>query len=179
LSNIIEKTFITSDSLHIESLSFINDSICIYLQEFKCDIDEKFRKTEIKCRYTLDKNQLILENITDLPSFLEGKSCYRLPDDEIEKCDFIMKNTPDDPFIVDKRSGWTKANFYGFINNINKTDTLIYSKNGFLYAKSILCFNEKKYHFLGKMFHEKDKKRLADKEIEKIFSHPMKVPVNR
>ena len=50
---------------------FLDDSVCIYKQIYNCPIDEKYRLTEIKCKYKIEGELIFLKPI-DIPEYLQG-----------------------------------------------------------------------------------------------------------
>lgn len=165
-----------NSSIKQEYLNFIDDSICVYHQRFNCNIDEKYRNTEIKCLYKISGNYIDLMAI-EQPDFLVGKSCYAIPDSVLQKCDAIYVNTPEDPFYLTPEGHWDKAKAYGFINNINGTERLFYKKENLFYAKVLSCYGENTLANY-QVFHKENKDELSNKTVDKIYFSG-KVPLHR
>lgn len=173
----VNKQFFGMDSLKVDAIRFINDSVCIYSQEYKCDMDEIYKKIEIQCNYRIFKNLLFLEGV-QRPAFLKGASCYVLPDSVLKKCNFIFEDTKESPFYINPRTKWSKCNIYGYINNINGVDTLTYYKGCLLYAKQTKCFEENNIVLSTQIFFRDGKMTLKGKEKDKIFK-TLKVSINK
>jgi len=151
------RTFVSGDSIKILSLQFIDDSTCIYEQEYQCDVDEKFRNTRIICDYQVNENRIILKNkTTDLDSL--SSTCFKLPDSEVKKCNNFNEDKFKDTNFTIGPSGPDIIAWYGYIDNIT-IDTLFYEKKQIHYAKMIECFDSS---FIGRSFIDitSDRKRL-------------------
>jgi hypothetical protein len=144
------KTYTNENPYKISSIKFINDSICIYLQEFLCDLDTQFRKTIVVCYYQINKDKIILKNSSTHPDSINS-TCFKLPDKEISKCKFLEDelNTAKVLIIDDPR--FSKLELYGYIDNIT-TDTLFYKKKTIYYGKRNKCCHPSIY--ILKPFHE-------------------------
>jgi hypothetical protein len=162
-------------SYKVESFNFINDSVCLYLQEFQCDIDGKYKKTEIVCNYTVSGKYLILRNVTlNAPYFLEGKSCFKLPDMELKKC--FPEDGEIKPIVIGKPRELTDGDVFGYINNID-IDTLYLHKGYILYGKSVRCVSNNGM-YVGTLFHDKNKGvKLSQKQKNEMLNS-RKIPVN-
>jgi hypothetical protein len=150
------KTFISGDSIKLFTLKFIDSNTCVYEQNYRCDIDEKYRNTIIVCDYQIIKNRIVLKNkTTDLDSLSSG--CFRLPDSEIQKCNnFNVVNN--DSILIIGPTGPNIIAWYGYIDIIT-IDTLYYDKGQLIYPKIIKCFN---LDFIDRSFIDitSDRKRL-------------------
>lgn len=160
------RVFIESDSLSINSLNFVNDSICIYTQEFFFNMNEEYKKTEIKCFYKMDKNKLILTNI-DCPIYLIGLSCFVLPDSirNIYVSKFVTSRSPrlqTDQLLI--------AYSYGYINGIKNSDTLTFYKNNIFYAKSTKCLFPGTIVGVKHLYREVGKELTNQKRINRFMS---------
>lgn len=135
------RLFVDQDSLKYNSLQFINDSICIYTQEFAWDIGEQLQKTEIRCRYRIEKNRIILDAVKS-PEFIEGKTCYSLPDSikDIFISRIVTKKWP----LRVYNQQMDSANYYCYINGIN-TDTITYYKDDLIYIKHVYMYPSNPY----------------------------------
>lgn len=171
-----EFTIGETDLVKQEFLNFIDDSVCIYIQIFKCDIDEKYRNVEIKCLYKISGDYVDLTAI-EQPDFLVGKSCYAIPDSVLQKCDVIYIDTPENPFYLARYGLWDRAKAYGFINNINGTERLFYKKDNLFHAKVLSCYGDDASANY-QAFHNSTKKGLGYKAASKIF-YSGKVPLHR
>jgi len=131
--NVCQREFVYEDSLKISSFRFINDSICVYTQEFAIDIGVQLQKTEIVCRYRIDKNRIIL-NAVESPEFIAGKTYYSLSDSikDIYISKIVTKKWP----LQVYNQQMDLADYYGHINGIN-TDTITYYKDDLLYIKCV------------------------------------------
>jgi hypothetical protein len=146
------KTFVDNDTIRMNSIQFMNDSVCIYVQKFLCDIDERYKETKIISHYEIIKKKIILKNLTLNPDSL-NTPCYRLPESEIKKCHFFNDPPLKSKFILAGAPGsFSKADVYGYINNIT-TDTLYYKKGTILYTKWYNCNRYPIY--LPTLFYEK------------------------
>lgn len=86
--SIIGKSYTLGDSsLVIRSLTFINDSICLYKYQFFIDIDSAYRECLIVCEYKTDENKIII-NSQEYPDFLNKSRQVSIPNywDIISKC---------------------------------------------------------------------------------------------
>lgn len=161
--------------MRLETIKFINDSICLYTQEYKCNIKE-YRKTEIQCTYKIVKDLVLLSSF-DQPLFLKGLNCFSIPDSILKDCDFIFEDTKQNPFYINLPTQWNKSNLYGFINNINGTDTLLYHKGCLFYSKKSECFEINNIVLSTKVFTEQGRNKLKGKDINRIFKSK-DVPIN-
>lgn len=152
-----DKTFVSGDSIKIFTLQFVDDSTCVYEQNYRCDIDEKFRDTRIFCDYQVNKNRIILKNkTTDMDSL--SSECFKLPESEIKKCNnFNEDKVKDSGFTIGPSEPNVLA-WYGYIDNIT-IDTLFYKKRQIHYAKRVECFDSS---FIGRSFIDitNERKRL-------------------
>lgn len=172
---LVNKLFVgDSQSCKLESFNFINDSICLYLQEFQCNIDDKYKKTEIICNYIVSGKFLILRNtMLNTPDFLEERSCFKLPDIELKKCFPEEKETP---IIIGKPRDLTDEDVFGYINNID-VDTLYLDKGYILYGKSIGCASDNGM-YVGILFYDKNKGMLLSQQQKNKMLTSRKNPIN-
>jgi hypothetical protein len=132
----VNKTFFDDDPFKSNSFQFINDSVCLYKQTFKCDIDEKLKDTKTVCSYKVDKNRIILKNLTVHPDSM-SIPWFKLSESQIKKCFFLNNELLEKkPLIIGAPPQISKIDSYGYINNIT-TDTLIYKKKTLYYNKWI------------------------------------------
>ncbi|MDU1890981.1 MAG: hypothetical protein E6767_09850 [Dysgonomonas sp.] len=171
------KEFVSEDKIKSESLIFLDDSICVYTQTFHCDINKIFEYTEIRCKYNINKELILLKPI-ERPSYLEGLDYFLIPDSILKKCDLIYIDTPDDPFILNRIAGWTKENMYGYINNIDEETILYYHNNdNIIYANLFTCMVGEAQSSRFTPFTQKGKKRISNKALNKLMRSG-KIPVN-
>ncbi|NDV79992.1 hypothetical protein [Dysgonomonas sp. 511] len=174
------RIFINIDTLKSESFEFVDDIQCVYTQEYRCDMNEKYRKVKIHCIYSIAKDKVLLKALSQ-PDFLVGVSCCIIPDSILKKCDFIFENTKESPFYISTPEGWNKANVYGSINNINGTDTLTYYKNKLFYSKLNECFEKGNIVLSNQTFFEdglKINERMQKKQKTKKSFWSKRVLIN-
>ena len=140
LTTLENRFFYNKDSIKINSLSFFQDNICIYTQEFLLPIDEKYKKIEIKSKYEIKGDLIFLKNI-DSPPFLLNQSCFSLPD-SIREIFISMFVTNTDTQIPPRLTNdqFFQAYRYGYINGIKGIDTLEYRRGGIFYGKVVNCY---------------------------------------
>lgn len=132
------RVFVDRDSIKINSLDFINDSICIYKQSFKCEIQKPYKEIRIICKYETFKNKVILENLTSNTDSI-GITCFIIPERELLKCSLINEILSEkDTIIIGAPKTFTMHDLYGYINNVNR-DTLFYKRNVISYNKLNRC----------------------------------------
>jgi hypothetical protein len=169
----------------VEKLNFINNSICIYTQEFLCDIDSAYKITQTICSYSVKDNYIILENARKDSSYNNlFLNCIPLPDSIIQQCKYMRDDLLD---IQSRLTGIgvppppSLVELYGYINII-QTDTLYYDRNIIYYIK---CFRTiDSYRLLmirGAFFVEKGKIQKLETTLrkERKLIKRRKIPFNR
>jgi hypothetical protein len=171
------KEFLSEDSIKKELFMFLDDSVCIYKQIYNCAIDEKYRLTEIKCKYKIEGELIFLKPI-NIPEYLQGIDCYLIPETILEGCDLIYANTLESPFDLDVRAKLTKADMYGYVNSIkNGTKLLLYKRDNIIFAKVLTCIPIENRRSSFTLFTQKGKKRISDKTLRKLIK-TQKIPIN-
>ena len=145
------RTFNTGDSNKISSLNFINDTICVYEQQFLFNMPTPYKKVKIICHYAIEKKKLILKNITTNRDS-SNVTCFRIPEVDLNRIDFFKPPILTDSIILGKPPTLTRIDLYGFIDNIT-VDTLIINRHKIYYNKKNDCFQY--YMFISKKFLEK------------------------
>jgi hypothetical protein len=107
----------------MSSLEFIDDSTCVYLQRFVCDVEPPFDEIYIKCHYTRNRQELIVKNITSNPDSMTA-DCFKIPESKLLDCFSEAGSTINhsDTFIGGKVA-LSKYEMYGYFNNIS-ADTM-------------------------------------------------------
>jgi hypothetical protein len=111
-------------------LIFLNDTICLFRHTFFCsDILAEYRVIEQKCKYTINDNMLIVNNLHSK----HGKDWYiDIPIQESRKCHFLSKEGHNIMLGLG-----TLYYLYGQVPNITN-DTLFYSK----IEKNVIILNK-------------------------------------
>ncbi len=167
----------------MEKLNFINDSICIYTQEFLCDIDSAYKTTQIKCFYSVKNNYVVLSNLTKRNcSDSNSMKCISLPYSIIQQCKYMredLSNILSRPASIDAPPSISLAELYGFIN-IVQTDTLYYHNDVFFYNKSFKNPTNN-IPFLTRIifFVEKGREQNINKLYKKARKLKKRIPFNQ
>ena len=170
--SLVGKEFSTSDkSTKGESLNFINDSLCFYTQTFYCDIPERYRITDIKCRYTINGDIISLKRIS-CPEYLENQSCYILSID----CAPMPVDTIEHRLII---GAPPKIDKIGLINNINVEEDFLYYKGCIYYAKALSCLPKEITGSSFQIFCKGGEKQAVKKvRILKRLTKQRRIPIN-
>jgi hypothetical protein len=127
------------DSIKINSLNFINDSICIYKQSYLIDMPKPYRQTQINCLYKLEHRKIVLKNRSQNRDSIE-KSCFKIPEDVLTKINFFKPDTlKNKRILIGAPPTFSRIDLYGYINNIIE-DTLNLNVRKILYIKENDCF---------------------------------------
>ena len=122
------RVFAVNDQYKSTSLEFINDTVCIYIQELHCEVSEQYRKRIITCLYEVLNSNIILKNINYHPD--SSYTYFELPEEEKNKCEFIKKDI-DSTLIKKEGYKWSNIKYhYGHFNNVG-IDTFTYSSNNY------------------------------------------------
>src|SRR4030042_295910 len=128
------KIYFCGDSIKVNTIHFLNDSICNYEQKYLCEIEEPYKKTVEICHYKIHKNLIILKNLTKDSDSI-GSTYFKIPDSELNKCSFFNEKLPDNGQIrMGAPRTISNTEMFGFINNIT-TDTLLFKKKVIFYQK--------------------------------------------
>ncbi|MCD7969458.1 MAG: hypothetical protein LUF87_08710 [Alistipes sp.] len=159
--DVSHRIYTDEDSLKLRILDFINDSLCIYTQEYLVEMPEEFQRVEIICKFWKNNHYIILEPL-DCPIFLKGVSCFILPDS--------VRNLFKAPQFqgIDRLMSFDERGYYGFLDGIKDKDTLQIVGRDIYYFKNIPCHTEEMYSwpsirkFTEKGENDKNKKRLRE-----------------
>lgn len=128
------KMYVSGDSIKVSTLHFINDSICNYEQKYLCEIEEPYKNTVEICHYHIQKNSIILKNLTKDPDSI-GTTYFKIPASELDKCSFFNEKLTDNEMIIlGAPRALSNTEMFGFINNITD-DTLLYRRKVIIYQK--------------------------------------------
>lgn len=175
--NLSTKDFVDENQYKIEKLNFVNDSICIYTQEFLCDIDSTYKTTQTVCSYNIKGNYIILENVVK-DSILAR--LVPLPDSVVQQCRYMRDDLLDilsRPIAIDAPPATSLAEIFGFINVIH-TDILYYDRGIIYYKKSFKTIQSFQFLMIRTTFFVENGKSIAknEKRLKKIRK---KIPLNK
>jgi hypothetical protein len=128
------ETYTAKTKSRIARLKFDNDSICRFVNTFKCnDIDSKYKEITITCKYQKLDNLIILRNEKCKCDSCNFDFTIDIPPQESKKCFFLNDESRKVNFSI----GPTYLNAYekyGFIPNID-IDTVYIVKNKLIFIK--------------------------------------------
>jgi len=117
-------------------LIFDNDSICRYVNTFQCnDIEPKYKKISIECRYRRVDQMLILKNIDCASDSCKKSNLIDIPPQESTKC-FYLNDVKRNSGLSIGPSYVTDRQRYGLVPNID-IDTFYISKSHLIFIKPI------------------------------------------
>ncbi|MBK5722952.1 hypothetical protein JGH11_18950 [Dysgonomonas sp. Marseille-P4677] len=134
-------TLVHSD-LDSMSLYFKNKEECIFTHTFKsCNMSERFQGIKIECKYKLKDNILQLKNKSQIDS-LRNIAYIKIPDDELEKCEYMKLYTIDidgkeaglKGIVIDGRPIRNNSEYIGHLNYI-ENEKLLFKDSLLLYFK--------------------------------------------
>jgi hypothetical protein len=130
--------FLCLDLIRTHSLKFINDSICIYDQEFLCEMKQPYDFYRVNCKYFIEGNKIILKNLSEHPDS-SVQTCFEIPDRAFDNCKPIIDEIKEESEIFRIPPKATLLiDVFRYYNNIT-TDTLTYKRRRIKYVKKVDC----------------------------------------
>jgi hypothetical protein len=143
--------FESGDSNKLNSFAFINDTICIYKQEFLFDMPDDYKAAIIKCNYSVENNNVILKNLSKNKDSLK-MTCFRIPEEVLSTIGFFQPDTLKSKYIyLGAPPTISRIDLYGYIDNIT-IDTMTIKRRSIVYDKRNKCCNY--YFWISQKFKE-------------------------
>jgi hypothetical protein len=144
--------FQSNDSIRINSFHFINDSLCLYKQDFVIEMPKGYQSIIIKCDYRTESNKrLVLKNLCTNQDSAKA-NCFSIPENVLNEVSFFQSDTiHSNILIIDKPPDMMRRDIYGYFNNIT-IDTMKIKAHKIIYGKRIDCC--KYYMFVSMKFKE-------------------------
>jgi len=133
-----DKVFSQGDSIKVSSISFLDDNLCIYKQEYLIDVPQPYNEIRNVCSYSIIKKNLVLKNLTSDNDSIDSP-CFQIPQEILGKIDFFIPNASDSIIVIGAPPRLSRIDIYGYLDNIT-IDTLKLKRNKIIYPKVNKCF---------------------------------------
>jgi hypothetical protein len=146
--------FECGDTIKVNSLSFVNDSQCIYKQEFLIEMPKEYQRVVTSCNYRIESNKLVLTNQLFEKNLIKSH-CHRIPEEILNEVKFFQPDTTHKGYIYPGiPPTFSRMELYGYFDNIT-IDTMTIKRHYINFKKVNDCFPF--YIFITGRFNEKIK----------------------
>ena len=149
-----QRYFECGDSIKVNSLSFVNDSQCVYKEEFLIEMPKEYQRKVTKCNYRIDLNKLVLTNQINDTNLIKSH-CHRIPEEILNEVKFFQPDTTHEENIYPGMPPtFSRIELYGYFDNVT-IDTMTIKRHYINFKKVYDCFPN--YIFVTGRFNEKIK----------------------